>query len=139
MALVYEAGARISAPADRVWAILTDGPGYTTWDNGVVRVDGSITDGERIKVYAEIDPKRAFPVTVGDWDPPRGMSWTGGMPLGLFKGQRRFTLTPDGPATGFHMREVFSGLMSPLIIRSMPDLQPSFDEFVAGLKAAAEA
>ncbi len=136
--LVYETRTRIAAPAETVWRILTDGPGYTDWDNGVVRVDGSIRDGQRIKVYSEIDPRRAFPVTVGDWQPPTGMTWTGGMPLGLFRGQRRFTLTEDGDSTEFHMREEFSGLMSPLITRTMPDLQPTFDEFAAGLKAAAE-
>jgi hypothetical protein len=37
------------------------------------------------------------------------------------------------------MREEYSGPMLPLIWRSMPDLQPSFDKFAAGLKARAEA
>lgn len=37
------------------------------------------------------------------------------------------------------MREEFSGLMAPLITRSIPDLQPSFDRFAADLKARAEA
>jgi hypothetical protein len=37
------------------------------------------------------------------------------------------------------MREEFSGLMAPLITRSIPDLQPAFDQFAADLKARAEA
>ena len=37
------------------------------------------------------------------------------------------------------MREEYSGPLLPLIWRSMPDLQPSFDQFAAGLKARAEA
>ena len=62
------------------------------------------------------------------------------MPLGLFRGVRTFALTPeDGGATRFTMREEYSGPMLPLIWRSMPDLQPSFDQFAAGLKARAEA
>jgi hypothetical protein len=36
------------------------------------------------------------------------------------------------------MTEEFSGLMAPLITRSIPDLQPSFDEFARCLKSAAE-
>ena len=36
------------------------------------------------------------------------------------------------------MREVFSGLMAPLISRSIPDLQPSFVEFAAALKQRVE-
>jgi hypothetical protein len=67
------------------------------------------------------------------------MVWTGGMPLGLFKGERTFTLTPrDDGAVEFAMREVFSGLFSPMIERSIPDLQPAFDEFAAALKKKAE-
>ena len=57
------------------------------------------------------------------------------MPLGLFKGVRTFTLSPQGTnATRFTMREEFTGPVLPLIWRSMPDLQPSFDRFAAGLK-----
>jgi hypothetical protein len=57
----------------------------------------------------------------------------------LFKGVRTYTLAPDGAAaTKFVMREEYSGLMAPLITRSIPDMQPSFDQFAAGLKARAE-
>jgi hypothetical protein len=67
------------------------------------------------------------------------MTWTGGMPLGLFKGVRTFTLTPDGDGkTRFHAREEFTGVMLPLIWRSMPDLAPSFEQFAQGLKQRAE-
>ena len=66
------------------------------------------------------------------------MTWTGGMPLGLFKGVRTFSLTPESGGTRFKMREEYSGPLLPLIWRSMPDLQPSFDQFAAGLKAHAE-
>jgi hypothetical protein len=33
---------------------------------------------------------------------------------------------------------VYSGLMAPLIVRSIPDLQPSFNTFAANLKRRAE-
>lgn len=35
-------------------------------------------------------------------------------------------------------REDFDGWLAWLIVRTMPDLQPSFDEFAASLKRAAE-
>jgi len=66
------------------------------------------------------------------------MVWTGGMPLGLFKGERTFTLTPTADGVRFAMREVYTGLLAPLIGRSIPDLQPAFDEFAAALKLRAE-
>jgi hypothetical protein len=36
------------------------------------------------------------------------------------------------------MREEYTDLILPLIWKSMPDLQPSFDKFAAGLKKKAE-
>ena len=66
------------------------------------------------------------------------MLWSGGTPLGPFKGLRTFTLTPEGGATRFTMREQYTGPLLPLIWRSMPDLEPSFERFANGLKALAE-
>ena len=66
------------------------------------------------------------------------MVWSGGMPFGLFKGVRTYTLEATGVGTRFGMREEFSGLLAPLIARSIPDMQPAFDQFAAALKHRAE-
>ena len=135
----FEASAQIEASPDTIWAILTDAPNYATWDSGVVRVDGRIAPGERITVVSEVNPGRTFPVEVVEFSPGRRMVWSGGMPLGLFKGVRTFTLAPQGDAaTQFTMREEYSGLLAPLIVRSIPDLNPSFTRFANGLKRRAE-
>ena len=135
----YEANATIAAAPDAVWAILTDAPAYPDWDSGVSRVEGTIAPGETITVVSEANPGRAFPLKVTAFEPARSMTWSAGMPLGVFKGVRTFTLTPeDGEATHFTMREEYTGPLLPLVWRSMPDLQPSFDQFAAGLKARAE-
>jgi hypothetical protein len=135
----YDAAATIDAPPEAVWAILTDAPAYAQWDSGVQEVDGRIAPGEKIKVVSEANPGRAFPVKVTGFEPARSMVWSGGMPLGLFKGVRTFTLAPEGEATRFTMREEYSGPLLPMIWRSMPDLGPSFEQFARGLKARAEA
>jgi hypothetical protein len=135
----YEAQAVINASPDRVWAVLTDAAGYSRWDSGVVRVEGTIAPGNTIKVFSAVSPNRAFPVKVTEFRPGQVMQWSGGMPLGLFTGVRTFRLTPNGGTTRFEMREEFTGPMLPLIWRSMPDLGPSFTQFAAGLKAHAEA
>lgn len=62
-----------------------------------------------------------------------------GMPFGLFKGERTYKLTPKGDSTEFHMREEYTGPMARMIFKSIPDLNPSFKKFAAGLKAKAEA
>ena len=75
---------------------------------------------------------------VTEFAPGERMTWSGGMPLGLFKGVRTFRLAPENGATRFTMREEYTGPMLPLIWRSMPDLGPSFEQFARGLKARAE-
>jgi hypothetical protein len=134
----YESSAEIAAPPEAVWAVLTDGPAYADWDSGVVRVDGRIAPQEKITVVSEANPKRAFPVKVTEFAPGERMVWGGGMPLGLFKGVRTFTLVRRDGGTRFTMREEYSGPLMPLIWRSMPDLQPSFEQFAHGLKARSE-
>ena len=135
----YDATATIAAPPETIWSILTDAPAYEQWDSGVRNVEGRIAPGEKIKVVSEANPGRAFPVKVTGFEPGRSMVWSGGMPLGLFKGVRTFTLTPENGATRFEMREEYTGPLLPMIWRSMPDLGPSFAQFARGLKARAEA
>src|SRR3954469_18101379 len=134
----YEATATIAAGPDDVWAVLADGASWPSWDSGDTAVEGSIAAGRRITVRSEAAPGRAFPVTVTALEPPRRLEFTGGMPLGLFRGVRTYTLTPDGAGTVFTMREEYTGPLLGLIWRSMPDLQPSFDGFAAGLKRRVE-
>jgi hypothetical protein len=135
----YDASATIRASSDAIWAILTDARGYTQWDSGVERVAGTIAKGEKITVVSKANPGRAFPVQVTEFQPGRRMVWSGGMPLGLFKGVRTFTLTPQGDGvTAFTVREEYTGPLLPLIWPSIPDLGPSFDRFATGLKSRAE-
>jgi uncharacterized protein YndB with AHSA1/START domain len=134
----YEATADIAAPPDRVWAVLVDGAGWSSWDSGVTAVEGRIDEGEKVTIRSEVSPGRAFPVTVTGFDAPRRLEFSGGMPLGLFRGVRTYTLTPSAGGTAFRMREEYTGPLLGLIWRSMPDLQPSFDRFAAGLRRRVE-
>ena len=135
----YESSAEIHATPDKIWELITDGPSFANWENGVVRVEGTIAPGETIKVVSEANPDRTFPVKVTEFEPGKRMVWSGGMPLGLFKGVRTFTLSPDGNGgTKVHVREEYTGPLLPMIWRTIPDLGPSFDKFTTGLKAKAE-
>lgn len=135
----FAAATSIRARPQAVWMLLTDAASYPVWNSTVERVAGRIAPGETITVYTKAAPGRAFPVTVTKFQPMQEMTWSGGMPLGLFRGTRTFTLTPGGDDTvQFAMREEFSGLLAPLITRSIPDLQPAFDTFAADLKRRAE-
>ncbi len=135
----FEASSDIGATPEAIWAILVDGAQYPAWDSGVLRVDGSIAAGATIKVVSSVNPGRTFPVKVTEFNAPRSMAWSGGMPLGLFKGVRTFSLTPGaGGTTRFHVREEYTGPLLGMMWRSMPDLGPSFAQFANGLKKRAE-
>jgi hypothetical protein len=137
--LSFEASSIIQADPAEVWAVLTDGPAWPTWDSAVTRFEGTIAEGHKVTVFPTVDPKRGFPVRVVEFVPARRMTWRGGMPLGLFTGTRTFTLTPrpDG-AVRFLMREEYTGPLAGLIGRSIPDLGPSFTQFADGLKTKVE-
>lgn len=135
----FESSASIKATAEQIWSILTDGAGYTEWDSGVISLEGTIAPGQKLKVRSSANPGRAFALTVTEFIENQSMTWSGGMPLGLFKGVRTYRLTPGTEGTtDFHMREDYSGPLTGMISKSIPDLQPSFDQFAAGLKAKAE-
>lgn len=135
----YSATTTIEAPPETIWAILTDAEGYPTWDPGIIRLEGRIAPGEKITAVAKLSPDKAFPVNVSEFVPPQRMTWSSGMPLGLFKAARTFTLNKQSDGmTEVIVREQFNGLLLPLIGRTIPNLTPVFEDFVAGLKQHAE-
>lgn len=134
----FSATTTIDASPMAIWGILTDAEHFPSWEPNVERIEGTIAAGETITVHMRLST-RAFPVRVSEFVPGERMVWSSGMPLGLFKGARTFTLEPqDGGRTRVTTREVFGGLLLPLIGRSIPDLQPTFEAFAAALKARAE-
>lgn len=135
----FSASDTIKATPERIWSILTDGARYPEWDPNAIRIDGEIKPGGKVTALTKLNPKRAFPATVTIFEPNRRMTWSGGMPFGLFKGVRTFELTNAGGGdTRFTLREEFSGPLLPLIGRTIPDMSDAFRGFVAGLKARAE-
>lgn len=136
----YSAGINIQSTPETIWKILTDAPNYPAWDPWAIRIEGNIALGETVTAYTKLNPKRAFPAKVTVFEPGRKMVWTGGMPLGLFKGVRTFILNDKGDGTvDFTVREEFSGPLLPLFAGSLPDMTKPFQDFVNGLKARAEA
>ncbi len=134
----YAVQRSISATPEQVWALLTDAPAWPRWNPTVVSVDGRIAQGQSITVVSTLNPKRGFRLKVSEAEAPRRMVWSQGMPLGLFRGARTYTLTPDGGGTDFSMVEAFTGPLAPLITKSIPDMTATFEEFADGLKTAAE-
>ncbi len=135
----FEATSVIAAGPDAVWAVLSDSAGWPAWDSGVEAVEGRLAPGEKIKIRTRATPGRSFAVKVTAWEPPCRLQFTGGMPMGLFRGVRTYTVSGDtAGSTTFRLREEYTGPLVGLIWRSIPDLGPSFEQFARGLKQRVE-
>jgi hypothetical protein len=135
----YEVRKSIAAKPETVWSLLTDAARFPEWNPAVSRIEGRIGPGETIKVHVPINPARTFPIKVAVFEAPRRMVWRGGMPLGLFTGERTFTLSARDDSTDFEMREVYTGPLAGMMFRQIPDLSGAFEEFGEALKRRAEA
>ncbi len=134
----YSITSHVSATVEKVWSVLVTELPEDPAAFGILRLEGTLSLNSRIKLWSEVDPKRAFSLTVQTFDAPKKMVWQGGMPFGLFTGTRTFQLTDTGGSTTFDMQEVFSGALSGVIVKSIPDLTPSFEKFAHALKVKAE-
>jgi hypothetical protein len=135
----FEAAIRIGTGAEHVWQVLVDVGGYRDWDSGIDRVDGDVALGRQLGVHPTVAHGKATRWTVTEIRPGEAMRWQRGLPLGAFAAERTFRLDPqpDG-STEFTVRELCTGPLAGLVMRAVPDLNPSFRQFAAGLKARAE-
>jgi hypothetical protein len=133
----YAVTTHIQASVSRVWALMTDAANFPRWNSTVKSIEGKIALGQTIKLIAVIAPERTFNLNIVEFVPEQRMVWSDGN--FMFKGVRTYTFTPksDG-STDFSMAEAYTGLMLPMIAGSLPDFRPTFEQYAADLKRAAE-
>jgi hypothetical protein len=133
----------IQAPADRVWAILTDFAGFAQWNPFMPQASGTIKPGERLAITIQPVGGRGMTIrpTVLTADPGRELRWLGRLILpGLFDGEHSFTIEPLGSdRVRFVQREVFTGLLVPLLMRFIErGTRSGFEAMNQALKVKAE-
>jgi demethylmenaquinone methyltransferase / 2-methoxy-6-polyprenyl-1,4-benzoquinol methylase len=91
-----EAEVEIEAPAERVWAVLTDFGAYPQWNPFMAEVHGEARVGAtlRARLAAPRAPRLHVRLRVTKVDPPHELRWTG--TRGLVRGERVITITPQG-------------------------------------------
>ena len=135
----YEAVTRIDASPADVWALLTDVGGWRDWDSGVDRVEGRVALGEPLTIYATMIRTKPFPVTVTEIRPREAMRWRAACRSAWPPSSAPYSLdAQDDGGTVLTVREDHTGPLAGLLDRTTPDLNPSFRQFCAGLKARAE-
>lgn len=128
---------KVQAPPQKIWSLLTNARQFPSWNSTIRSIDGTIALGQTIQLKTTT-AERIFKLKVSRFEPNARMVWQDGA-APMFQGVREFTLTPEsGGSTVFTMTETFSGLMLPMIARSLPDFRPTFERYAADLKAAAE-
>ncbi|MEM9484725.1 MAG: SRPBCC domain-containing protein [Cyanobacteria bacterium P01_F01_bin.116] len=135
----FQVTTTIACPVETIWSVLMDAGSYSEWAAGTHRLEGEFREGGTLKLFTISKPQKAMTLKITEVVAPTTFTLSGGLPFGLFKGTRTFTLTPqpDG-TTEFYMREVFTGPLEPLLGRMLPDLTPSFEAYAVGLKNKCE-
>ena len=133
----------IEAPAEKVWAILTDFAHFSEWNPFIRSIEGKPESGSRLRV--QIQPPGASAMTfrpkVLRAAPPEELRWKGHFMLpGLFDGQHTFKIEPLGPGrVRFIQREKFSGVLTPFLANSLENnTKRGFKEMNQALKARSE-
>lgn len=115
----------IQAAASAVWDALTDFAAWPEWNPFIVSFKGEPEIGSRIEV--EIEPPGGrlmrFRPIILVWEPGRALIWKGSVIVaGLFDGEHRFEVEAVAEnVTRFVHAEKFSGILVPLIWRSMEE------------------
>lgn len=134
----YSVSIDIAAKPDKIWSVLTQAQAYTQWNSTITQLDGNIVAGDTIKLKTKLDAKRTFKLKVSNVENNKTMTWSSGA-APMFKGVRTFTLNEgEAGSVRFTMREVFSGVMLPMIAGSLPDFTEAFEQFASDLKNKAE-
>jgi hypothetical protein len=131
----------INAPVEVVWAQLTDTAAFADWNPFMPRLDGALSEGERLAV--RITPPGAkgmtFRPTVTAVDEGRKLEWLGrlGIP-GLVDGRHSFTLEPTAGGTRLTQEETFTGVLVPLLASTLTKTESGFQQMNEALKERAE-
>ena len=122
----------IMATPATIWSLLTNAEQFPQWNSTVISIEGSIEEGNKIKLKSTLDPSRTFKLKVKEMLKEEKMIWGDAM------GKRTYTLSPSGKGVLFSMTEKIGGPIFPLFANKIPSFDESFEQFAADLKKAAE-
>ncbi len=133
----------IAASPEAVWAILTNFAAFPQWNPFIREASGEQKVGGKLRIHV-VPPGgkgMVFKPTVLAFETNRELRWLGrlGVP-GLFDGEHGFTLEPlESGRTRLRQREVFTGILVPLLARSLDDgTKKGFEAMNLALKERAE-
>jgi len=108
----------VDAPPGVVWQVLTDFVSYPEWNPFILSIGGKPWVGTQLSV--EIRPpgmkSMRFSPRVLRVAKDHELRWVGRVLIaGIFDGEHRFTIAPEGNGSRFVQAEVFTGLLVPVV------------------------
>ena len=132
----------IEASGEHVWRVLTDFAAYPEWNPFIPRINGEIRPGGRLEVRLQPPGAKGmtFRPTVLKAEANRELRWRGRLWLpGLFDGEHAFTIEPSAAnRVRFTQSETFTGLLVPLVSRTLEATRRGFEEMNQALKRRVE-
>jgi hypothetical protein len=131
----------INAPAEVVWAQLTDTAAFAEWNPFMPKLAGALVEGARLEV--RITPPGAkgmtFRPTVTAVEEDRKLEWLGRFLVrGLFDGRHSFVLSPVPGGTRLTQEETFTGVLVPALASTLAKTEEGFRQMNEALKLRAE-
>jgi hypothetical protein len=134
----------INAPAERVWAEMTDFASFPKWNPFIREAHGKLVPGEKLKIRLLLDHgvRMTFRPRVTVVEPNRELRWlaTLGRP-GVFDVDRAFQIEPrDENSVRFVMSEECSGWLTPVMFATNLEAQlyRGYDAFNEALRRRVE-
>ena len=133
----FESEALINARASTVWEVITDAGNLTVWESGITAIDGELRNGGTIRIRTPGAGGHTLRLRVEQM-PGEVMTWTSGLPLGLLRRVRTFTLSPRAGLTHLKVREEVSGLLAGLRGGIRPDTTRTLNDYCRAVTKRAE-
>ncbi len=143
MAYKLEHRIGIAAPAEVIWEILADVPGWAAWNPLYPQASGVIRIGETLQLTQALPGQKPEKITprVVDWVPLEQLHWANSAGGGMVKSLRYIEIEAlDESACIFSNGEIFAGLMGPMAAKMLRrPIRAGFAAFSEALKERAEA
>lgn len=108
----------VDAPPAVVWQVLTDFAAYPDWNPFIRSIEGKPWVGTRLSIEIRLPGGKnmRFRPRVLRVAKDHEFRWIGRVLIaGLFDGEHRFTIVPEGGGSRFVQAEVFTGLLVPIV------------------------
>ena len=133
----------ISAPAQRVWQILTDLPSYCEWNPFMPQGHGDVQIGNKVEVHV-LPPGATgmvFVLRILEAEEPRKLRWCASfLCRGLFDTDCIFSIeSTEGGGVRLHQYETYSGILLPIMRKFLRQhTRAGFESMLQSLKDRAE-